>query len=68
MRATSFPRLHTAPATEMVSQVAEVVDEGVGEGEGMMHVVLVTFSDNNIALVVCVHIHACNNPFCKAVP
>jgi hypothetical protein len=57
----------------MGSQVAEVVelgvvDEGKGEGEGMMHIVLVTFGDDKIALIICAHIHECDNPFRKAVP
>jgi hypothetical protein len=57
----------------MGSQVAEVVelgvvDEGEGEGEGMTHVVLVTFGDDEITLVVHVHIYACNNQFHRAIP
>ena len=59
----------------MGSQVAEVVElgvadegEGEGEGEGVTHVVLVTFGDDEIALVVRAHVHACDDPFRKAVP
>jgi hypothetical protein len=57
----------------MGSQVAEVVelgvaDEGKGEGEGVTHVVLVTFGDDEIALVVRAHVHECDDPFRKAIP
>ena len=57
----------------MGSQVAEVVelgvaDEGKGEGEGMTHVVLVTFGDDEITLVVHGHVYACDDLFRKAIP